>query len=1170
MSQRETSPPRLPRGAGLIRTLVVATATLAILLVCFSIYQYSQLDAATQGRLAGPRLPDVPAVPSSADSQEAAPTPGVPLGQAMIGGGRDIRLSLYPPEGTRSALEIAVRSYTPVAGAADEFHLTDPEIRLRTTDGRAVRVTAREGRLEAQRRSSGLDPHRGRLAGDVTIEIDRLTEEQRQSLPPELAEVSDPSQVVRVEADAIEFDLKYSKIVIPAGRLHASASDFDFRASDMEVWFNEQEGRVDFLRITGGGRLELRELTGELDAFFPDSGAPRRFRLVEWIRHALEQSSLAQQSLPDVERQEVAEAPTAPARPEAVTIGEDGIPVFRPDHGSTVDPPKPPVRYFARFEKQVEVKRELDGVVVSQLNSDLLELLRAVTDSDRQRAAGSGAPGGAEGGPTSGAPPTSRKSVVVEWKDRLVVEACRPDDERCDETRRVAVMARGAPARLTGTEGSAECDTLRLNPESSEVWLDGTAHSPVRMALAEEGTVTGTSIHTQRRGDTFFARITGPGVLVRETAAASVDRAADAPRATEPIAEPGIRFEDELILEGRFVPRTRISLIEGVTTDELRVLDTATFRGGVVLEEVELTLSAEEVVASFGEPPAGQPRRQTLIRVQAEGRVDLQSSDDRITCRQIDVAMDTDAEGNVIPTTATALGDVEAVQKERLIRARDRVVVDFAAVARPAPPFDPMEARAQAIARGQDLTSLDLDFERRRHESSTRREVRVRRLRASGEVSVSDPSRQLDVQADELDCFILDGEQIERAFLLGTDEAPAHVRLENFTVTGASVKVHVPDQWAQVPGAGRMTFLSSRDLDGRKLTTPVPVVITWQDWMKYQGRENRSVFSGSVHITSRDTTTFDAAQLLVEFEDVAREEPSKAGTYDWWIFEDLVAPFTGSADRREAGLLLGDSRVLKEPMYILATGKAVAQTAQHDPDTGSLATRARLEGPRLSVNLRPDVSKMLIEGQGSLLLEDFRSPSPDESESARAPTGLLTLDEQAGPSKTLIQWHESMWYDFSIYQTRFDGSVSLKHISGAALEELFGRQVVSGGGLPRGRATFLTCDVLTVDFLDRLARRSESDSPQLGGLSAERLRQFQANGSVTLQDQTEGLSLQAQSVVFEKQRNLVQVYGTAERLAHIVIQRRNENPHVFYTERFFYDLVTHQGESSRPIVIPGR
>ena len=57
---------------------MVASATLAILLVCFSIYQYSQLDPSAKTAVARPRLPTPPT--QSAEFSASAGSKGVRVG----------------------------------------------------------------------------------------------------------------------------------------------------------------------------------------------------------------------------------------------------------------------------------------------------------------------------------------------------------------------------------------------------------------------------------------------------------------------------------------------------------------------------------------------------------------------------------------------------------------------------------------------------------------------------------------------------------------------------------------------------------------------------------------------------------------------------------------------------------------------------------------------------------------------------------------------------------------------------------------------------------------------------------------------------------------------------------------------------------------------------------
>ncbi len=248
------------RASGLIRMLVVGSATLAILLVCFSIYQFWQNESAAKNKPAKQsvrRRTDPIALPI--DDRE---TPTATESDAGFGPGENVSITIYPREGSKARLEVEVRDWSPVPGATDRFRLVNPKIRMLTSDDHAVRITADSGVLEATRRSgTALDPQRGTLTGNVLIEYDRLSETERAALPPDQATVLDPDQLVRIEMDAIEFDIEYSKLVIP-GPLALSARDVSFSAANLELRFNESENRVETMRISGGGKIGLIQVAG--------------------------------------------------------------------------------------------------------------------------------------------------------------------------------------------------------------------------------------------------------------------------------------------------------------------------------------------------------------------------------------------------------------------------------------------------------------------------------------------------------------------------------------------------------------------------------------------------------------------------------------------------------------------------------------------------------------------------------------------------------------------------------------------------------------------------------------------------------------------------------------------------------------------------------------------
>ncbi|UCE60927.1 MAG: hypothetical protein JSU63_04080 [Phycisphaerales bacterium] len=1125
-------------GTGLVRMVVVATATLAILLVCFSIYQYSQLDP----ELHKPNARSPRQLGTSADAAEAPEpegSPGVRVRDTLIGDGREVSLSLYRPEGTEAFGEIAFHKWEPVEGSPDELLVLSPEIRLRTKDGHGIRVTGERAALEGNY-GHGLNVRRGRLSGEVLIEYDRLTDKEREALPPEQRKELDPAQIVQIKLDTLDFDLEYSKVSAPTGGVHLTARDVDFRAGDMEIRFNEDEGRVEYLRIARGGRLEMRDLSGQLGMSLPTAGVKpqQRATLVEWLRTTVQAALDAQQTAEPIQ----AATPTTTQKMET----EDGTPVFTPGDGQR-DRPSRPQRYFARFEKDIEAEQWVGQQARSRLQADALDILRTLSNEDRDRVRSTSQAPATEDQPETSAP---QERVLLEWSGRLTVEAVEQDDQRWAEDLEGRIIATGSPVRISNPEGNATCAELKLDPQDSTVWMTGAEADPVIVRSTGQGTITGMEAYTQRDEDKLFIRVTGPGTLTRgsDTAFAETGSTGTLQDQEQPLI---VDFADRLEVHGHFATRRRIDFTGRISSQEYRLLDNAHFLGGVAMQQGATSLDADTLDLVFESEGPRHDGQQTIRSVVARGNVAMKQGDDRLNASEIELALTTDRHGKVVPLTAIATTDVEAVQDQRTIRAADKLIVDFEMVSRPAPPFDAVKAHARAVEAGVDVAHVDWEARRAEHESKLKREAGVKRLQAFGEVSVADPAQSLDLNAHELDCTVTNGREIDKALVKGTQTHPASVHLDTLTVAGQEIDLNVPDQWAHVPGAGRLSFRSQKDLDGRKVDTPVPISIEWQDWMKYQGRENRAVFAGKVHAYSRNTTEFDCKQLLVEFDDSADASGGESRQQDWWIFQEMVDSVGQGGSKRDSRVAGGFS---KEPAYMLATGNAVALTSETDPSSGALKSRARLAGPQLSVNLRHDVSKMLIEGGGTLLLEDFRPADQSAQADTYAERGLFDIEEGSGPSKTLIKWQEFMWYDFSIDQTRFEGGVVLKHFSGIGLQRALGEISGSAAVAGPGRSTFLSCDVLTADFLSREERSYRSRSRRMGRLSAAQLGQFQASGSVEIRDETEGLTVSAGRVVYERGRDLLAIYGTPQRRAQIVVQKPGELPKHVQTERMFYDL----------------
>jgi lipopolysaccharide export system protein LptA len=942
--------------------------------------------------------------------------------------------------------------------------------------------------------------------------------------------------------------------------LYLSASDAELTAADLLVRFNEAEGRVEHMRIESGGKLVLSQQVDEGRSGLPgmDTAAEQKVTLADLIRATLEKR-LAQKS---AEQERLAAQAEEPVKTEEFAESTASIegepPPFEPPSEERTST-RPPVKYFARFEKEIDATRFLGDAVVSRLQADALEILRDFKLEGQQQADEQMGETGSEEG-LHGTRPLALERIVLDWGGLLVVDAVDRDDQRVAEVDRAKITAIGIeePVRVSHREGGtdATCQRLTLEPDDDQAMLYGSEEYPAVVRSVDHGMMIGTEIVSMRDGDRMRATVKGPGKLLHH-----VDETA-APASGGEGGENGtvIEFNEQLELWGRFETRAKWDFTGTATQKEARILERAVFTGGVEMHQDDTFIGADTITTYMGESRGGSEGAPTLERLVGEGNVLMTQGANRLDCEEIDVLLSNSRNGKITPLRATAKRNVTAVQGERTITAKKELIVDFETVQRAAPPFDVLQEHAKAVKAGEDITRIDWQERRRILESSEQTVPGVKRLQASGDVMIEEPPEALELLAEELDCSLVEGDRIDKATVIGPEDRPASVRLGTMSVQGNRIGLDVPNQWAEVPGAGGMTFQSKKDLSGRKLREPIPIKVEWRDRMLYQGRENVARFEGRVKAVSKENTTFECDRMRVEFDEVQEQTDAREAS-DLWIFQGLLDRVRSKDGKNE--VLARPEGFSKEPAFLFADGNAKIQTTELDPSTGALKSRVSLWGPTLSVNLRKGASKLVIEDPGNLLLEDFVASSPDRK--ATDSVGLLEIDQGAGPSITMVSWQDLMIYDFSIDQTRFEGNATLQHLSGEYYELLRDSKGIRPGEKLAGRQTFLKGDVLTIDFLQR-SKRTRLDDTRLGRISAERLRQFQADGSVSLEDSTEGIWLNADHLTYERERELLDLRGQP---AQITKLDERGNPTTVQTEIITYDLKTNQAHG-RDIRIQGR
>ncbi len=1161
------------RASGLARTVFIAAATLAFVLLAFAVYQYLQMDP-QQAKEAARPLAGVLTPPPELMTDNAAPV-GVGS-QQFIGDGDRATFTLYPRQGTRAIGEIEAENWKSIDDMGRRLRLTKPVIRAETRDGRRVNVRADEAIVEP-REPGGFDPQRGDFTGSVVIEIDRLTRTQREALPVEQQDRFDEERVIRINLDRLEFDLEFMRASV-TGEFTVHAYELDLRAADLEVRFDTTASRIDVLTTQRGGRLELRGLEDEVTFSLTGASPPPKpsSPLSRMIQTAREQTAHALTPAPEP-------APQVRRKPSRPYIDAEGalvlVPYEAPETGG-----HDPVTYEARFADAVSITQETGGSPSSRIAADVIRVIRAVTEADRASADVARKENRDATPNVETADPDNR--IILTWAGPLSLEAL--ETESPPAARRVQIIATGSPVEVWDARGQAECSELVYDSVDNHVRLAGGADAPARLAGERQGTIVAAAIESRATDNGRSLTATGPGALMSQPPAGESGGATDSPLGVSHDAR--IDFATRLDATLRNVERRGVGLhARQAGGSTALALESARLTGEVSMRQEESQVNADLIDLTF-DPATGTS---SIKRLDGHGSVLMVHGADgegRIECDGIEVHFDTSA-SSPTPTHATARGAVTATHMERTIEAADRMEFVFRKSWRAPGGSELLEEFNSALDRNVTPNPADLNARLARSNRATPA-VELASLHAYDDVSVRDPSRNMEAAAERLTCMLRDGNTMTTADLWGDGAAPAHFRSETFTVTGDRLIIDADKEEADVPGPGRMSFQLRKDLDGRAVDQPVPVAIEWRDWMKYRGRENRAIFQGRTHTVS-EQTWFDCHRLEIEFTDVEPLPPSAR--------EKLAAAAAqlASADaarRAAAGLVSGPPLVAaplalmkagrqprpadstptqfqKEPTYFLATGEVKAVMSNANGSTGRLDSRVLIEGPVLSVNLRDDASMMRVEGAGKLQIEDFVEPGAPAGSRTRDNAGRLgsTLISGAeGDSRTLITWNDLMYYDSNAGRAQFEGETQLDHYSGVYLPGEFRDAAASTADATTGQEAHLFSRVLAIEF--ETAGDAESSGPggresqRVAGLSAAELKQFRAIGAVSMTYERPGRNywLEAEELTYRKSRELLFIQGSARQPAEFITQSPGAPPRPYSAATLTVDLATERVDAINP------
>ena len=360
------------------------------------------------------------------------------------------------------------------------------------------------------------------------------------------------------------------------------------------------------------------------------------------------------------------------------------------------------------------------------------------------------------------------------------------------------------------------------------------------------------------------------------------------------------------------------------------------------------------------------------------------------------------------PSRLVASGNVRAVQPGNRLAAESLDIT----LAPPLPSTDPTVAAT---------TGTEPDGPPR---------VEIARLRALNNVRV-----ELTEEATTLAAHALDADpRASRLELFGQPDADATLTRDDATLTGQHLILLEDTETVDVLGPGTFAARLNPDVPDERLD------VAWQRSMAFDNRSGRAHFLGNVDATSTtatDDTRLQAHDLSLTFDPQAMQQDDAANPNTQPPTPNTHTPLRHAL----ATAIPGDPEsevTFSARTFAPAPGSAAPGSIEPGQPRDAV-TRLTLIGPRLTFtneppNLEDDsrvndhiaVERVVVDGKGKMLLEDFRPPPPPEDAQASDggdSTGVLL----AGPGVTLFAWTDRLTLDAQANDMLIEGDVWMVH-----------------------------------------------------------------------------------------------------------------------------------------------
>jgi hypothetical protein len=731
--------------------------------------------------------------------------------------------------------------------------------------------------------------------------------------------------------------------------------DYEFDGWGLRLQYNEQERRIDYLRVAYGKRLLLKNTS--LLAKPKVSQPPAEAASFLWPSLLSPSRTVFLALSGAVQTRGGGRSPARRDVPATRPAGAGDEPVYRATFTQDVKVLMDNARLATSQELVVDFLSDTGTIDVLKGPQPTTAPAGQRSASPSSRASASTPREATTRPPASSADKSSKKSVEIQWTGPLLVVPLPGD--------RPARIAPGeAIVRLTGTtQTPVEVFRTAKNGTATNLRCATLTHWTIdQSAQLDEGPDTlvelSDSRGTQLRTHTFvYSPADGSAVAY----GASTGRfPAEAPGRT---ADAAGKVE---MMDVAWNDRCALRLV-GDDPESMQV-ERATLQGGVQVKHPQIDLQAATLDLAFEQLEGSATP--ALKQLDADGKVqclvrrEQSDGEQKLNCDTLRMGTAKGTDGKLYPRTLLAIGNVHSVDPRREFQC------GYLNVVLPQPAAEPTTRAASRSATRPSSSLLAQDIES---------------LLAHDDVRVHSADG-IDLASDQLSVENRDGRP-----LLTLHGKPATIARGADKLSGPVITMESESQHLVVTGDGKLTGVQKSADDQPEQ----PVEVSWSRGL--DGLGDVLLVEGSVQAKSVDAE----GALNVASADRVRLTTTRPAT------RPTTKPAVAQTKPAKSDRVADDLDVLSGRLIqsIILEGNAILRSDLNDPQGNTLRQFYLTTNTMQMTPIPEGQRKLVIPGRGQLLFQDNRPPAddPDARERISDPLDLKGI--------TAFAWDDRLEYD---------------------------------------------------------------------------------------------------------------------------------------------------------------